>query len=95
MNKTQSNSEKLSPIEEIKKDYLENKDLLGNKTSVAALYKKYHKKYNNLNRRIFLAILNEAHRNIGSPKRYDIYRKQNRVDNKLIYSDFPPSYYNK
>lgn len=82
----------LTPIEEIKKEYIESKDLLGNRKSIASLYNKYCKKYK-LNRHLFLAILNEAHQDIGSPKRYDISRKQNKNNNPLIYSDVPPSHY--
>lgn len=84
------NSEKI--IEEIKKDYLESTNLLGSRVSTATLYKKYYKKYK-INRHLFLAILNEAHRETGSQKRYDIYRKRHKNENKLIYSDLPPSYY--
>lgn len=82
----------LNPIEEIKRDYIESKDLLGNRKSLASLYKKYYNKYH-INRRLFLVILNEAHEDIGSQKRYDIYRKQNKTNNDLIYSDMPPHYY--
>ncbi|AMK15775.1 hypothetical protein [Methanobrevibacter olleyae] len=71
-NKTQN----LSPIEEIKKEYLEKIDYLGNRRSKYALYKKFSKKYN-INKRIFLYILNEAHEDVGSPKRYEL--KQNKI----------------
>lgn len=85
-------SKDLTPIEEIKKEYIESKDLLGNRKSLASLYKKYYQKYK-INRHLFLAILNEAHKDIGSPKRYDVSRKQIKNDNPNIYSDVPPSYY--
>lgn len=88
-----SNSKDLGPIEEIKQDYLNNKDFFGNRQSIASLYKKYHERYPNLNRRFFLAILNEAHKDVGSRKRYNIYKKRNKIENKLIYSDVPPNYY--
>ena len=63
---------------EIKKEYLEKIDYFGNRVDKYYLYKKYSKKYN-LNRRIFLYILNQAHAEVGSPKRYDLNRpKKNR-----------------
>ena len=48
-------------------------DYFGNRVDKYYLYKKYSKKYN-LNRRIFLYILNQAHADVGSPKRYDLNR---------------------
>ncbi|ADC47613.1 hypothetical protein mru_1763 [Methanobrevibacter ruminantium M1] len=66
--------EPLSPIEEIKKEYLEKIDYFGNRRSKYALYKKFSKKYN-LNRRVFIHILNEAHEDVGSPKRYELRRQ--------------------
>lgn len=72
------NKETLNPIEEIKKEYLEKIDYFGNRVDKYYLYKKYSKKYN-LNRRIFLYILNQAHAEVGSPKRYNLNRpKKNR-----------------
>lgn len=72
-----NSDEALSPIEEIKKEYLEKIDYFGNRRSKYALYKKFSKKYN-LNRRVFLHILNEAHEDVGSPKRYTL--KEHKVD---------------
>ena len=69
-----NNQEPLSPIEEIKKEYLEKIDYFGNRRSKYALYKKFSKKYN-LNRTVFLHILNEAHEDVGSPKRYELKRQ--------------------
>lgn len=68
-------SEHLSPIEEIKKAHLEKIDYFGNRRNTYALYKKFSKKYN-LNRRVFLYILNEAHEEVGSPKRYEIKKQK-------------------
>ena len=75
------NKEDLSPIEEIKKEYLEKIDYFGNRRSKYALYKKFSKKYN-LNKRVFLYIINQAHEDVGSPKRYEL--KANRHRNKWI-----------
>ena len=50
---SKNNQEDLSPIEEIKKEYLEKIDYFGNRRSKYALYKKFSKKYN-LNKRVFL-----------------------------------------
>lgn len=69
------NTKDLSPIEEIKKEYLEKIDYFGNRRSKYALYKKFSKKYN-LNKRVFLYILNEAHADVGSPKRYELNEKR-------------------
>lgn len=70
--------ETLTPIEEIKKEYLEKIDYFGGRVDTYYLYKKFSKKYK-LNRRIFLYILNQAHAEVGSPKRYDLNRsKKNR-----------------
>ena len=55
---SKNNQEKLSPIEEIKKEYLEKIDYFGNRRSKYALYKKFSKKYN-LNKRVFLYIINQ------------------------------------
>lgn len=72
-----NDSKEFSPIEEIKKEYLEKIDYFGNRRSKYALYKKFSKKYN-LNKKVFLYILNQAHEDVGSPKRYDINPKRNR-----------------
>ena len=69
------NEKTLTPIEEIKKEYLEKIDYFGNRIDTYYLYKKYSKKYK-LNRRIFLYILNQAHADVGSPKRYDLNRSK-------------------
>jgi len=71
---SENKQEALSPIEEIKKEYLEKIDYFGNRRTKYQLYKKFSKKYN-LNRRIFLHIINEAHEDVGSPKRFKL-RKQ-------------------
>lgn len=73
---TDSKQEALSPIEEIKKEYLEKIDYFGNRRSKYSLYKKFSKKYN-LNRRIFIHIINEAHEDVGSPKRYELRKPKN------------------
>lgn len=83
----------LNPINEIKKEYLEDIDLLGNRSSKASLYKKYNQKYN-INRHTFLNILNRAHEEIGSPKRHSFNKKQkNWKNDNRIYSDLPPHRY--
>ena len=56
---SKNNQEELSPIEEIKKEYLEKIDYFGNRRSKYALYKKFSKKYN-LNKRVFLYIINSS-----------------------------------
>lgn len=66
-----NNSQDLSPIEEIKKEYLEKIDYFGNRRSKYELYKKFSKKYN-LNKRVFLYIINQAHEDVGSPKRFEL-----------------------
>ena len=54
---SKSNQENLSPIEEIKKEYLEKIDYFGNRRSKYALYKKFSKKYTiTMTRRIFFII---------------------------------------
>jgi hypothetical protein len=63
--------------EEIKKEYLEKIDYYGNRRSKYALYKKFSKKYN-LNKRVFLYIINQAHEDVGSPKRYELNANRNR-----------------
>jgi|GEM_PF-3591310 len=67
----ESEKENLNPIEEIKQEYLRKIDYYGNRQNKYSLYKKFSKKYN-LNRRVFLYIINEAHRDIGSPKRFSV-----------------------
>ena len=68
---SENKQEALSPIEEIKKEYLEKIDYFGNRRTKYQLYKKFSKKYN----LIFLHIINEAHEDVGSPKRFKL-RKQ-------------------
>ena len=74
---SKNNQEELSPIEEIKKEYLEKIDYFGNRRSKYALYKKFSKKYN-LNKRVFLYIINQAHEDVGSPKRYELRSNRTR-----------------
>ena len=71
---SKNNQEELSPIEEIKKEYLEKIDYFGNRRSKYALYSK---KYN-LNKRVFLYIINQAHEDVGSPKRYELRSNRTR-----------------
>ena len=71
------NQENLSPIEEIKKEYLEKIDYFGNRQSKYYLYKKFSKKYN-LNKRVFLYIINQAHEDVGSPKRFELNSNKKR-----------------
>ena len=72
-----NNSQDLSPIEEIKKEYLEKIDYFGNRRSKYELYKKFSKKYN-LNKRVFLYIINQAHEDVGSPKRFELNKKKHK-----------------
>ncbi|MCI5737414.1 MAG: hypothetical protein Q4Q24_08645 [Methanobrevibacter ruminantium] len=74
---SKNNQEDPSPIDEIKKEYLEKIDYFGNRRSKYALYKKFSKKYN-LNKRVFLYIINQAHEDVGSPKRYELNANRNR-----------------
>ena len=72
---SKNNSQDLSPIEEIKKEYLEKIDYFGNRRSKYALYKKNNKKYN-LNKRVFLYIINQAHEDVCSPKRFEMRKRK-------------------
>ena len=74
---SKNNQEDPSPIDEIKKEYLEKIDYFGNRSSKYVLYKKFSKKYN-LNKRVFLYIINQAHEDVGSPKRYELNANRNR-----------------
>ena len=74
---SENNQEDLSPIEEIKKKKKKKIDYFGNRRSKYALYKKFSKKYN-LNKRVFLYIINQAHEDVGSPKRYELNANRNR-----------------
>ena len=60
-----------------KKEYLEKIDYFGNRRSKYALYKKFSKKYN-LNKRVFIYIINQAHEDVGSPKRYELRGNRNK-----------------
>ena len=72
-----NDSENLSPIEEIKKEYLEKIDYFGNRRSKYALYKKFSKKYN-LNKRVFIYIINQAHEDEEKKKRYELRGNKNK-----------------
>ena len=65
---SKNNQEKLSPIEEIKKEYLEKIDYFGNRRSIYTLYKKCYKKYN-LNKKDFIYLINQAYDDVGWPNR--------------------------